>query len=154
MAAGCANTPQPTDYQDSLLSDLPFVYKMTVQQGNIVTEEMVDQLKPGMTQAQVRYLLGTPLLADLFHPNHWHYPYTIKRGHQPMELRQLTLFFEQDALVKIQGTLKPDPERAARAATQPRELVMTVPDWQDQRGLVQRVLDVINLKSVERPPVN
>jgi hypothetical protein len=59
---GCARKERDDIYRNSMLSSLPFVYKMPVQQGNIVTRDMVDQLQPGMNKAQVRYLLGTPML--------------------------------------------------------------------------------------------
>ena len=83
--SGCARNKKDDEYRNSVLSELPFVYKMTVQQGNIITEEMVDQLQLGMNKSQVRYLLGTPLLADMFHTNRWDYTYTIRRGHSPMK---------------------------------------------------------------------
>ncbi|WP_246221592.1 outer membrane protein assembly factor BamE [Marichromatium bheemlicum] len=130
-----------------MLENLPFVYKMTVQQGNIITEEMVDQLQPGMTRRQVQYLLGTPLLTDFFHSNRWDYTYTIKRGHQPMEVRYLTLFFEEDSLVRIEGDIKPDPVRAQ--SREPREILVKVPDHEGRKGLVERGLEAVGLEPEE-----
>jgi outer membrane protein assembly factor BamE len=128
----CSTPKKQSQYKTSVLDKLPFVYQMTVQQGNIITEEMIDRLEPGMTKSQVRFLLGTPMLTDLFHSNRWDYTYTIRRGHHPMELTRLTLFFEEDSLVKVTGDLRPDPERAAKR--QPSELLVSVPDWEDNRG--------------------
>lgn len=61
VLGGCAKNPDGApQYRESPLNRLPFVYQMTIQQGNIITEDMVDRLEPGMTRNQVRYLLGTP----------------------------------------------------------------------------------------------
>jgi outer membrane protein assembly factor BamE len=141
--AGCAGEEKPDEYQNSMLEDLPFVYKMTVQQGNILTEEMVDQLQPGMTKRQVRFLLGTPLLTDFFHTDRWDYTYTIRRGHQDMQQKDLTLYFQDDALVRIEGDLRPDPNRAA--TREPREMVVSVPDYKERKGLFRRGLNAIGI---------
>ncbi len=147
LLAGCAGEEKPDEYQRSALERLPFVYKMTVQQGNILTEEMVDQLKPGMTKRQVRYLLGTPLLTDFFHTDRWDYTYTIRRGHQDMQIKTLTLHFEEDALVRIEGDLRPDPSRAS--AREPEEIVVSVPDYKERKGLIRRGLEVIGLETAD-----
>jgi outer membrane protein assembly factor BamE len=144
LAAGCAGREQAPQYRDSRLSHLPFVYRMTVQQGNIVTEEMVDRLQPGMTKNQVLYLLGTPVLADIFHTDRWDYTYTIRRGHQEMETKRLTLFFEGDELARVTGDLRPDPQRAAER--EPSEMIVSVPDWEDNRGLFSRTLSRVGLE--------
>jgi outer membrane protein assembly factor BamE len=143
--SGCARNKKDDEYRNSVLSELPFVYKMTVQQGNIITEEMVDQLQLGMNKSQVRYLLGTPLLADMFHTNRWDYTYTIRRGHSPMKTERLTLFFTDDALTRIDGYLQPNPDRVL-AAEDEREVVVKVPDWQDNQGLINRALNSIGLE--------
>jgi outer membrane protein assembly factor BamE len=120
---------------------------MTIQQGNIVTEEMVDRLEPGMSKSQVRFLLGTPMLADLFHTNRWDYTYTIRRGHDDMELTRLTLLFQDDALVRVDGDLRPDSNRAAQR--EPGDLLVDVPDWEDNRGFVARTASKLGLEGAE-----
>jgi outer membrane protein assembly factor BamE len=148
IPAGCARDKKEDEYRSSTLSNLPFVYKMTVQQGNILSEDMVDQLELGMSKAQVRYVLGTPLLTDMFHTDRWDYTYTIKRGHKPMEMQRLTLWFQDDQLVSIEGDLRPNPQRAV-AAQENRQLVVEVPDWQDNRGIINRTLNTIGVKTAE-----
>lgn len=142
---GCAGEEKPDEYQKSVLDRLPFVYQMTVQQGNILTEEMVDQLQLGMTKTQVRYALGTPLLTDFFHTDRWDYTYTIRRGHQDMEVKTLTLYFVDDALARIEGNPRPDPNRAA--TREPKEIVVEVPDYKERRGIIKRSLQAIGLGS-------
>lgn len=145
IVSGCAREKKPDVYKTSVLEDLPFVYKMTVQQGNIISEEMIDRLEIGMTKRQVSFLLGTPLLTDFFHANRWDYTYTIKRGHQPMEERTLTLYFKDDVLTRIEGNVRPDRKRGeSREAS---EILVTVPDYQEHKGIIKRGLDAIGLGS-------
>ena len=145
---GCSTTKKKEpQYRSSALEKLPFVYKMTIQQGNIVTDEMVDRLEPGMTKSQVRFLLGTPMLTDLFHDDRWDYTYTIRRGHDDMRLTRLTLLFQEDALVRVQGDLRPDPNRAA--GREPGDLLVEVPDWKDNRGIIARAASKLGLDAAE-----
>ena len=85
----------------------PGVYKMDVPQGNQVTQEMVDQLRPGMTPSQVRYVLGTPLLTDTFNQNRWDYVFQLVQEDEVVELRQFRVYFENNKLVRLEGDLKP-----------------------------------------------
>ena len=116
--------------------------------GNILTEQMVNQLEMGMTREQVRYLLGTPLLTDMFHTDRWDYIYTIKRGHKPMETKRLTLWFEEDQLASIKGFAGPDPS-AALAAQQQETLIVDVPDWRENRGIFTRTLNAVGVETAE-----
>lgn len=85
----------------------PGVHKVEVQQGNIVTQEMVDQLRPGMTKSQVRYVLGTPLVADTFNQDRWDYFYSRKVGSKLEERENVTVYFENEKLIKIGGDYQP-----------------------------------------------
>jgi len=80
---------------------------MDVPQGNQVTQEMVDQLRPGMTPSQVRYVLGSPLLTDTFNQNRWDYVFQLVQEDEVVELRQFRVYFENEKLVRIEGDLKP-----------------------------------------------
>lgn len=88
----------------ALLAGCVSVYKADIQQGNMVTSDMVENLKPGMTRSQVRFVLGTPLVTDTFHPDRWDYIFYRKRGADaPFEPTQLTVIFQGDALVRVEG---------------------------------------------------
>ncbi|MCE9639672.1 MAG: outer membrane protein assembly factor BamE, partial [Betaproteobacteria bacterium] len=63
-------------------------YKIDIQQGNVVTQEMVDKLKAGQTRSQVRFVLGSPLVADMFHDDRWDYIYLLQRQGKPDERRR------------------------------------------------------------------
>jgi outer membrane protein assembly factor BamE len=85
----------------------PGVYKINVEQGNIITQEDVDKLERGMTRRQVRFLLGTPLIEDTFHQDRWDYLYEFKRGERVFAERNVTVFFDGDRLVRISGDYLP-----------------------------------------------
>ena len=85
----------------------PGVHKVEVQQGNIVTQDMVDQLRQGMTKAQVRYVMGTPLIADSFNQDRWDYIFSKQKGSKVQELENVTVFFQNGRLAKITGDYQP-----------------------------------------------
>lgn len=78
-------------------------YKIDIQQGNVVTQEMVEKLKPGMTRSQVRFVLGTPLIADVFHNNRWDYFYYFAPRGTVSEERKFTVIFDGDRLSHVEG---------------------------------------------------
>jgi outer membrane protein assembly factor BamE len=82
-------------------------YKMDIRQGNLVSPEARERLKPGMTQTQVRALLGTPLVSDPFHPGRWDYEYTLEHGRELVTSQRMTLYFEGDKLVRIDDSHMP-----------------------------------------------
>ncbi len=81
----------------------PGVHKIYVQQGHIITEEMLDQLEPGLTKRQVRYVLGAPLLADSFNDDRWDYYYSLRQGDKLLRERSMTVFFEDDRMTHFTG---------------------------------------------------
>jgi outer membrane protein assembly factor BamE len=87
------------------------VHRMDVQQGNVVTQEMVSKLQKGMSREQVRFALGTPLITDPFHPNRWDYVYRFSRRGRLEEQRLLTVVFENDRLARVEGDVVPAGER-------------------------------------------
>ena len=79
-------------------------YRMVIQQGNFISQEMVAQLKPGMTKEQVRFVLGTPLVTDIFHADRWDYVYWREDGASgKREQRKLAVFFKDDKLTRLDG---------------------------------------------------
>ncbi|HUL42597.1 MAG TPA: outer membrane protein assembly factor BamE [Burkholderiales bacterium] len=82
-------------------------YKIDVQQGNVVTDEMLSKIKPGMTKAQVRYALGTPLIVDPFHADRWDYVYRMSKDGKLLDQSRLTVVFEGDQLKTIEGAAIP-----------------------------------------------
>ena len=93
--AGCKQNPQ--------LPAIISPYRIDIQQGNVVTQEMVDKLKVGLTRSQVRFVLGSPLVIDMFHENRWDYIYLLQRQGKADERRRLTVIFDGDKLASIEG---------------------------------------------------
>jgi outer membrane protein assembly factor BamE len=116
----------------ALLCGCLSVYKAEIQQGNVVTQDMIDKLKPGMTRSQVRFVLGTPLVTDMFHPERWDYYYFLRRANEKtVETQRLTVIFKNDLLLKVQEDIRlksnapgskdsdTHPAPAASSSTQP-----------------------------------
>jgi outer membrane protein assembly factor BamE len=97
LAAGCELAPGLTPYQ------------IEIQQGNYVTQEMVAQLKPGLTRDQVRFVLGTPLVSDIFHEERWDYIFMRQRANSSeIEYRRIAVFFDHGRLKRIEGGVMAD----------------------------------------------
>lgn len=108
VLAGCNVTPT--------LPGLP-PYRIDIQQGNHVSQEMVSQLKRGMTREQVRFVLGTPLVTDVFNADRWDYIYYFDPAGKPRQQRRLAVFFDKEGkLVRVDGDVMPASEPAAASA--------------------------------------
>ena len=95
--------------------DFPGVYKISIPQGNIITQDMVDQLRPGMTKRQVIFVMGTPLVRDPYHQDRWDYVYNFQPGGGERGQERLSVVFEDDQLVSISGDFEPTPTETAAA---------------------------------------
>ncbi|MCC6074237.1 outer membrane protein assembly factor BamE [Pseudomonas sp. GCM10022188] len=90
----------------------PGVYKIDIQQGNVVTQDMIDQLRPGMTQRQVRFIMGNPLITDTFHARRWDYLYSIQPGGGVRQQERISLVFDaNEQLVGLAGDFMPGVSR-------------------------------------------
>lgn len=78
-------------------------YKLDIPQGNVITQDMLDKLKPGMTPAQVRFIMGSPLVVDPFRANRWDYVYSLQQDGATREQRRVTVVFEADRLKSVEG---------------------------------------------------
>lgn len=96
--------------------EFPGIYKIDIEQGNIVTQKMVDQLQPGMTKSQVRYIMGTPLLVDTFHQNRWDYVHTMQKDGQHRTEQRLTLYFKDNKLAYFTGDFLPTGAKKGTSA--------------------------------------
>ncbi|HEX8962951.1 MAG TPA: outer membrane protein assembly factor BamE [Rhodocyclaceae bacterium] len=101
-------------------------YRIDVRQGNLVTQDMVAQLKPGLTKDQVRYVLGTPMLTDLFHADRWDYVYRLQKGDGEVQQRRLAVFFQDGKLVRLGGDVVGDASIGSGAAPKPPTRVIEI----------------------------
>jgi len=141
--AGCSaptidDIPELPEFPDLPLPNI--VYKMDIQQGNVINQDMVNKLRPGMKKTQIRFLMGTPPIADTFHENRWDYLYThSKAGYDDEKPRRVSLFFENDRLVRLEGTMRPmeidENERIAQ------EAAIDVPAHKEDKGIILELWD-------------
>lgn len=149
---GCSNIQIDKDSWDlfgdvlvNSINKLPFIYRPLVVQGNVITQEIVDELKPGMTKKQVEFALGTPLLRDVFHDNRWDYYYGIGIGKIELEKRVI-LHFENDQLARIIGDYHPQPPKQGEGRTEEQDKVITVPDWSpEDRTLFDKAMKSVGM---------
>jgi len=104
---------------------IPRVYKIPVQQGNVITQEMVNRLKPGMTRNQVSFVMGDTVLQDPFERNRWVYLYTLEVPDFFNQQLKMVLDFEDDLLTTISGDLAPIPEETEETAVEVETAVGT-----------------------------
>jgi outer membrane protein assembly factor BamE len=97
---------------------MPRVHKISVQQGNVITQDMIDKLKPGMTRSQVAFIMGEPVLRNVFNDSRWDYLYTFELPGQYSRDMRMSLYFENDVLAYFTGDLAPS---AAQPETEREE---------------------------------
>ncbi len=155
--AGCSSVNIDKDSWDLFgnvipraLDKLPFVHRPLIIQGNLITQDNVNQLKPGMHKKQVQLVMGTALLQDLFHDQRWDYYYGIGIGRIELEKR-LTLFFDgNDRLTRIVGDYQPLPPIEGKGAPEKSESVIRVPDWRPPaKTLFEQAMETIGLSEEE-----
>jgi outer membrane protein assembly factor BamE len=101
----CANRADDPALQSggTLFGGFITPYRMDIVQGNVVTQEQVALAKPGMSRAQVRDVLGSPMLTDMFHVDRWDYIFTIRRQGTPPQRRDVVVYFKDDKLDRIEA---------------------------------------------------
>lgn len=90
----------------------PGVYRINIPQGNLITQEMVDQLRPGLSKRQVSYIMGNPLIKDTFDQDRWDYVYSIQIGGGERMQERLSVYFEDGLLARFDGDFSQTPEKA------------------------------------------
>jgi outer membrane protein assembly factor BamE len=117
------------------------VYRIDINQGNYLSQDLVDKLKVGQTKQQVRFVLGTPLLVSPFRPDRWDYVYRFSRQGHLIDDRTFTVYFVDDKLARWEGDEMPasvaELNRQAAARTAGEQ------GWSDQRSLLEKLLDAL-----------
>jgi outer membrane protein assembly factor BamE len=97
---------------------LPGVYTLEIQQGNMVDQIMIDQLRPNMTKRQVLYIMGSPMLADMFHERRWDYLFSDQKSGEDRVQKRISLFFNGDNLMGVQGDFHPSAVPVLKPSTE------------------------------------
>jgi outer membrane protein assembly factor BamE len=127
-------------------TSLPLYHRIDVQQGNVVTQDMLARLERGMDRNKVRSIMGTSLVKDVFNQDRWDYVYTMKESGEARVERRVTLYFEDDRLVRVTGDVK---AAKGRLEPQPRpEVTVEVPGERERSWLVA-IADAIGLGNDE-----
>jgi outer membrane protein assembly factor BamE len=119
LLAACSSSPESRSW---------VTHRIDVRQGNMVTQEMAAQLKSGQTKDQVRFILGSPLVADMFHADRWDYVYRFQPGMlgTDPEQRHLVVYFEKNKLVRLAGDVATDKPAGEAPPAQPATRVIDI----------------------------
>lgn len=126
--------------------ELPLLYKIDIQQGNVIEQEMLDRLKPGMDKNQVKFVMGTPVIIDPFHNNRWEYIFSFQEGGGIREQRHITLHFDEDEekLTHVTGDIKAaDGSRDVTKIIE-ADAVVVPNSGKSKKGFFGRLLDTVN----------
>lgn len=123
LLSGCASS---RDSEDGFFSRIT-PYRIEIVQGNVVTQEQAARVRPGLTRAQVRDILGTPLLADPFHADRWDYLFTLRRDGTPNQRRSVIVHFKGDALTSIEAPDLPSEREFVQSLSVSRAQVRPQP---------------------------
>ena len=137
----------------TILNNLPGVYTLDIEQGNMIDQSMIDQLRPNMTKRQVLYIMGTPMLADSFHEKRWDYLYSKQPGGEERVQKRVSLFFNGDNLMAVQGDLRPS---AVPVIKEPGETSVELPKRDLEKSMWEIVAGLFGIdveSSDESQPV-
>ena len=101
--SGCSSSKDPAALAQRGVMDRLTPYKVEIRQGNVVTREQLALIKPGTPREEVREILGSPMLTDVFHASRWDFMFSTSRGAQTLERRPVTVFFEGDKVSRIEA---------------------------------------------------
>ena len=133
----------------TILNNLPGVYTLEIQQGNIIGQAMIDQLRPGMNKRQVLYIMGSPMLDDVFHKNRWNYLYSDQRQGEDRVQKQISLFFENDQIVGIQGDFRPSATPVIKTSG---ETTVDVPKRDLEKTLWEKITGLFGYDELDATP--
>lgn len=125
-AAGCSRNVDGT-------WKAPLVYRIDIQQGNVIDQDMLNRLKPGMDKEKVKFIMGTPLIMDPFHSNRWDYVYSMEPGEGERKQRRVTLYFRDDKLAYVDGDISVNPglKREDNIANKERAVVVPLEEHKE-----------------------
>lgn len=139
----------------TILSNLPGVYTLDIQQGNMIEQAMIDQLRPNMTKRQVLYIMGSPMVSDSFHERRWDYLFAEQKGGEERVQKRISLFFNGDNLMGVQGDFHPSRVPVLKTSNEAtielpkRELDRSM--WEKISSLFSTDLDPEEQKLINEP---
>lgn len=132
------------------LENFPGVYKIDIQQGNIVNQTMVDQIRPSMTERQVLYILGSPMLTDTFGQKRWDYLYSNQPSGEDRQQKKISILFnEANEVAGIQGDFKPSETEVEKPS---EETTVDVPKREIEKTMWQKITGLFGLDDTDDVP--
>lgn len=133
-----------------ILNNLPGVYTIPIQQGNIVDQTMIDQLRPNMTERQVLYIMGSPMLVNTFHQKRWDYLYSNQPSGEDRQQKRVYVMFDDNDLVSgIQGDFKPSSTPVVKPS---EETTVDVPKRDIERTMWQKIKGLFGFDDIDDAP--
>jgi outer membrane protein assembly factor BamE len=129
---------------------IPGVYRIDMQQGNVIEQEMLDKLRPGMEKSQVHFIMGTPTIVDPFHNDRWEYIYTYSKGGKRRTQRHITIFFEDDKLTYLDGSVVKGVRKPPEEYRKERKTV-DVPLKRKKDGFFSKLKNVLPFVGDDEP---
>jgi outer membrane protein assembly factor BamE len=126
MATGCS----------TIMSNIPGVYTIDILQGNMIDQDLIDQLRPNMTKRQVMYILGSPMIADTFHDKRWDYLYSEQKNGGDRLQKRVSLYFNGDSLAGVQGDIRPSTLPVVKPST---ETTVDLPKREFDKSMREKV---------------
>ncbi len=134
----------------TVMNNLPGVYTLDIQQGNMISQEVIDQLRPHMTKRQVLYIMGSPMLVDVFHHKRWDYIYSEQLGGKERTQKRVSLFFVNNRLSSIQGDLRPSTLPVKRESN---ETSIDIPKRKLDKTLWEKITGLFDSSNTEKKQV-
>jgi outer membrane protein assembly factor BamE len=133
---------------ETILSNLPGVYTIDIEQGNMIDQAMVDQLRPNMSKRQVLYIMGSPMLSDTFHEQRWDYLYSDQPGGEARLQKRISLYFNGDNLAGVQGDFRPSQLPVIKEST---ETTVDIPKRDLDRTMWEKITGVFGSEDSSKP---
>jgi outer membrane protein assembly factor BamE len=134
----------------TILENFPGVYRIDINQGNIIDQAMIDQLRPNMTERQVLYILGSPMLVDTFRQKRWDYLYSSQPGGEDRQQKKVSILFNEDDLVSgIQGDFRPSTTEVTKPST---ETTVDVPKRDIEKTMWQKITGLFGFDDIDDTP--
>ena len=126
--------------------NVPLLYKIDIQQGNVIEQEMLNKLKPGMDKNQVKFIMGTPVIIDPFHNDRWEYVFSMQKAGGVREQRHITLHFDEDEkLTHVSGDVEVSSTPIAENDIVTEDEAVSVPEgsYKEEKGFFGKLWDKV-----------
>ena len=126
--------------------NVPLLYKIDIQQGNVIEQEMLNKLKPGMDKNQVKFIMGTPVIIDPFHNDRWEYVFSMQEAGGIREQRHITLHFDEDEkLTHVSGDVEVSSTPIAENDIVTEDEAVSVPEgsYKEEKGFFGNLWDKV-----------